>query len=290
MAPLPGVVLGLLLAAADAGSAAGTAPGPPAGDALRPLSAREYARLMRLLGDRLTAELRLWARSDLQRREDAATALAELAPQGTRFRAALQEIAAKLEISGAQVAAFVTAHPDIAEREANALGRRIDAENKRLAPALAAARRRWAAAPGAQVAPAAPPRAGEPAPSSWWQQVRGPAELEVLLGKEQRLLLVFRAEWCIPCRELDRNVFTRADVRARLAGYTRVSIDVTDDESPETKRMIDAFGASRLPLVLVYARSGPLREFLRSKAPRPEPTVMFDQLVSAEEFLARLPR
>lgn len=91
------------------------------------------------------------------------------------------------------------------------------------------------------------------------------------------LLVDFYADWCDPCLELDRDVFTDPEVRARISGgYVPLRVDVT--EFTRTNReQLERYDVDQLPAVLIFGPGGKLR-------------ARFDEAISAERMLAVLGR
>ncbi len=70
------------------------------------------------------------------------------------------------------------------------------------------------------------PRA--PAPGPAFAPVRSVAELDAAVRAAGRpVMLDFYADWCVSCKEMERDTFTRPDVRRRLDGMLLLRADVT---------------------------------------------------------------
>ena len=76
-----------------------------------------------------------------------------------------------------------------------------------------------------------------------------------LAGQTNRLVLVhFWAEWCQPCAEMERNVFSRPDVSAAIEGHF-VPVKVNVDHFPAT---VKQYGVSIVPTGVVLTADGQL--------------------------------
>ena len=89
--------------------------------------------------------------------------------------------------------------------------------------------------------------------------------------RNQLILLQFHAAWCGPCREMDREVFTRAEVAEILAGWTPVHIDV--DQQPQ---VASRFGVESVPTFFVLSPH------------EGRPLVRFEGALSAKDFITFL--
>ncbi|MCR9161238.1 MAG: protein-disulfide reductase DsbD family protein [Nannocystaceae bacterium] len=105
------------------------------------------------------------------------------------------------------------------------------------------------------------------------------------------IVIDFAAEWCTPCKEMEKFTFHHEDVEPRLAkGFHLIKIDVTDP-SEDQATIQEAFGSGTLPSVLIYGTDAQLSgafETLRAGEPMPEAAVHFKTFVDAPTFLAEL--
>ena len=69
------------------------------------------------------------------------------------------------------------------------------------------------------------------------------------------LLLDFSADWCIPCHELEVQVFSDGDVQRELGRFTVGKVDCTED-SDEVAAVKAKYDAKTLPTVVVLDRGG----------------------------------
>ena len=74
--------------------------------------------------------------------------------------------------------------------------------------------------------------------------------------KEKKLLMVdLYADWCGPCKLLDKNTFSNRDVEMRLSkGFIAVKIDL--EKSKEAQELAKQFGADEIPHIIFVGPDG----------------------------------
>jgi thiol:disulfide interchange protein DsbD len=99
------------------------------------------------------------------------------------------------------------------------------------------------------------PRHDEGAPALAW--VHG-AEAGVRRAQAEHrpALLDFYADWCLPCKELERKTFGRADVARSLARFTLVKVDCTSDDDPAVAAAKQRWHADTLPTLVLLDADG----------------------------------
>lgn len=72
---------------------------------------------------------------------------------------------------------------------------------------------------------------------------------------ERPLLVDFAAEWCIPCREMDRTTYVDPDVLREAERFRMVKGDITE-ENPETTALVERYQVRGVPTVILFSRTG----------------------------------
>ncbi|MBI3893030.1 MAG: thioredoxin family protein [Candidatus Wallbacteria bacterium] len=71
----------------------------------------------------------------------------------------------------------------------------------------------------------------------------------------------FYADYCIPCKLMDRTTFRDEAVLAALAAFVRVKVDCTDPDGPGARYKNDVLGAKNMPYLAFFDPAGkPLPE------------------------------
>ena len=134
-------------------------------------------------------------------------------------------------------------------------------------------------------APEAPP------PQVRWTAVESQPALAALASAaaaaDKGLMLDVRAQWCVPCVELEKKTFVDEDVRRSIdANFLAARLDVTDP-SPEAESLQGMVGGAAMPWVVFWPLTGPeLAAFEAGKVPPPAKTI--STFVSAQELLPTL--
>jgi thiol:disulfide interchange protein DsbD len=90
------------------------------------------------------------------------------------------------------------------------------------------------------------------ATSLQFQRVQSLDELLAKIKQSRQPVMVdFRADWCVSCKELEESTFKDSSVGALLKDYALYQVDVTDN-SAEKKRIMEHFGIFGPPAILFF--------------------------------------
>ncbi|MES2918187.1 MAG: protein-disulfide reductase DsbD [Pseudomonadota bacterium] len=100
---------------------------------------------------------------------------------------------------------------------------------------------------------------GQAAQATPFIRIKSGADLdrEIALAQQQGqvLMLDFYADWCVSCKVMERQVFRRPDVAARLARLRLVQADVTANDATD-RALLQRFGLLGPPTLLFFGRDG----------------------------------
>ena len=89
-----------------------------------------------------------------------------------------------------------------------------------------------------------------------FEPVRSVTELDSRLAAVNRpVMLDFYADWCVSCKEMERFTFADPAVQAKLAGFTLLKADVTEN-TPDDKALLARFGLFGPPGIIFFAPGG----------------------------------
>lgn len=70
------------------------------------------------------------------------------------------------------------------------------------------------------------------------------------------VMMDFYADWCIPCLELDRKTFVDAEVIEGTKEFTRLKVDLTHFDSPESEALRKRFMIAGVPTIVFLEGNG----------------------------------
>ncbi len=92
---------------------------------------------------------------------------------------------------------------------------------------------------------------GEVATHLQWERYEA-SRVERAISAGGAVILDFYADWCAPCRELDKKTFPAPAVRSVLEGYSRFKIDLTRS-SEENQALATEYEVRGVPTVIVFS-------------------------------------
>lgn len=90
-----------------------------------------------------------------------------------------------------------------------------------------------------------------------FQRIKNIAELEQRLAQSQGkiVMLDFYADWCVSCKEMERNTFSDPAVQKQLDTMITLQIDMTLN-SPDDKNLLKSYGLYGPPAILFFDNKG----------------------------------
>ncbi|MBU1114582.1 MAG: protein-disulfide reductase DsbD [Bacteroidetes bacterium] len=79
---------------------------------------------------------------------------------------------------------------------------------------------------------------------------------ETALQNNNKIIIDFYADWCIPCKELDALTFSDAKVISALANFKSLKVDMTKSLSKETEIIREKFNIVGMPTILLIDSKG----------------------------------
>lgn len=80
-------------------------------------------------------------------------------------------------------------------------------------------------------------------------------ELQAAQAAGKTAMLDFYADWCVSCKEMERNTFSHPEVRAALADTVLLQADVTANDA-EDQALLKRFGLFGPPSILFFGKNG----------------------------------
>ena len=110
-----------------------------------------------------------------------------------------------------------------------------------------------------------------------WVHYNGQSIAE-LTAEGKPVFIDFYADWCAPCKQLDKETFADNRVQEQFAGFTILKVDCTKPDT-KTKAFMERFTVTGMPTLLFLTPTGEEIADLREVG-----------FVSPEKFLASLQR
>lgn len=72
----------------------------------------------------------------------------------------------------------------------------------------------------------------------------------------EKIIIDFYADWCIPCKELDAITFSNPNVINTSKNFVKLKVDMTKTMSDETERIRKKFNILGMPTILIFDSNG----------------------------------
>jgi len=86
--------------------------------------------------------------------------------------------------------------------------------------------------------------------------------IERLLEEGKPIFIDFYADWCAPCKQLDRETFTDISVTEAAKSFTMLKVDCTKPDAT-TQVLMDQFNVTGMPTLVFISKSGEQLDELR---------------------------
>jgi thioredoxin:protein disulfide reductase len=147
---------------------------------------------------------------------------------------------------------------------------------KRAAGVLAVLTALWIALPRTQQ---------ETAPGIPWREYSA-AALDQARSEGRPAVVDFRADWCLPCVEMERTTFVSPQVRDRASTFAMLRADVTE-MSKEAEKMLSQYGVLGVPTTIFFGPDGSERRRMVGYIGPEEFVQLLDQTDDAGQKAAR---
>ncbi|WP_200284478.1 protein-disulfide reductase DsbD [Rhabdochromatium marinum] len=102
--------------------------------------------------------------------------------------------------------------------------------------------------------------AGEASAHAQFKRIKTVADLERELAtattQGQPVMLDFYADWCVSCKEMERDTFPAPEVRAAMDNFVLLQADVTANDAADKALMQERFGLHGPPAMLFFDATG----------------------------------
>lgn len=76
------------------------------------------------------------------------------------------------------------------------------------------------------------------------------------IDTNQKIIIDFYADWCIPCKELDALTFSDERVIEETGDFVAIKVDMTKTMSDETEKIRNKFNILGMPTILIFNSEG----------------------------------
>ena len=75
-------------------------------------------------------------------------------------------------------------------------------------------------------------------------------------ANNEKMIIDFYADWCIPCKELDKVTFSNPKVKEKLREFSTYKVDMTETMNERTESLRNKFNIAVMPTVILINSKG----------------------------------